>query len=619
MLKSLYRLLASLKLAVTLIIVLAAVLAWATILESRHGRELAQWYVYGAPWFLFLLAALGVNILAATLIRIPWRRRQTGFVITHAGLLVLLAGSVQTFFAGIDGQVTLRQGRPVDHVLITNRSRITALRKTDQGRVSSEFSFQPGAVDWPDDRQLDFGDADGFGLKVVKFYRHGREQTEWVEDPLDYQGSVLRLALCGPDFRPIATEWLSASTFGGEAVLGPAHFDLWPVPVASMVQDFLDPPQDDLGESGVLSVHWNGQMQRYPVANSLGKPITLEGSGIVFEIAEYLPNAKPNADGTFVSSGMQAENPLLELKVQLPDQDQPRRQIAFAKLPLLTLDAVHGTDLPVKFWYHHPQVTPIAGAAFVQGPDGTLYCRSVRGNAYQQVQTVKQGDRIPLDSEFNVLVEKHLPHARQEVSFLPVELGPGESTKNEAVALVEVRTGRQSRRVWLRRNDDQYGMRRIVTDTGPVALSFTYDQVPLGFQLELKEFRRELNPGRVGNASFASTVRVVDPAGPVDEQREISMNEPLVHDKFTLYQSSFREEGDGTDVSILTAAYDPGRFLKYLGSLMICIGIAVMFYMRSYLFQKVPLFRSPGRDAATLPCRSVEMNSNSTDSVAGAA
>ena len=191
MLKSLYRLLASLRLAVTLIVVLAAVLAWSTILESRHGRELAQWYVYGAPWFLILLTALGVNILAATLLRLPWRRRQTGFVITRAGLLVLLAGSVQTFLAGIDGQVTLQQRHPVDHVLVTNRSRITALRQTDRGRVSSEFSFQPGAVDWPEDRQLDFGDTDGFGLKVVKFYRHAREQTEWVDDPIDYQGPVL--------------------------------------------------------------------------------------------------------------------------------------------------------------------------------------------------------------------------------------------------------------------------------------------------------------------------------------------------------------------------------------------------------------------------------------------
>ena len=40
-----------------------------------------------------LLAFLGDNILCAALIRYPWKKRQTGFVITHAGLLILLAGS----------------------------------------------------------------------------------------------------------------------------------------------------------------------------------------------------------------------------------------------------------------------------------------------------------------------------------------------------------------------------------------------------------------------------------------------------------------------------------------------------------------------------------------------
>ena len=83
--------LASLKLAVILIVVLAAVLAWATLLESASGREYAQWYVYKSDWFIGLLGLLGVNILAATLIRWPWTKSRSGFVMTHAGLLVLLA------------------------------------------------------------------------------------------------------------------------------------------------------------------------------------------------------------------------------------------------------------------------------------------------------------------------------------------------------------------------------------------------------------------------------------------------------------------------------------------------------------------------------------------------
>ena len=62
--------LGSLKLGVVLLVVLAAVLAWATLLESSRGREYAAWYVYSSPWFVSLLGTLGLNILAAALVRL---------------------------------------------------------------------------------------------------------------------------------------------------------------------------------------------------------------------------------------------------------------------------------------------------------------------------------------------------------------------------------------------------------------------------------------------------------------------------------------------------------------------------------------------------------------------
>ena len=76
-----------LKLAVFSLSSLAASLAFATWFESSYGTTAAQDYVYKSTWFAVLLAFLAVNILCAALIRFPWKKRQTGFVITHAGLL----------------------------------------------------------------------------------------------------------------------------------------------------------------------------------------------------------------------------------------------------------------------------------------------------------------------------------------------------------------------------------------------------------------------------------------------------------------------------------------------------------------------------------------------------
>src|SRR3954454_10864891 len=107
---AIYRFLASLKLAVFSLGTLAAVLAYATFFESWHGTSAVQEWIYQTKWFAVLLAFLGVNILCAALIRYPWKRRQTGFVITHAGLLVLLAGSFYSLKTSEEGQVGMTEG-----------------------------------------------------------------------------------------------------------------------------------------------------------------------------------------------------------------------------------------------------------------------------------------------------------------------------------------------------------------------------------------------------------------------------------------------------------------------------------------------------------------------------
>src|SRR5690348_3421823 len=79
-----YRFLASLKLAVISLSLLAGTLAYATFYEKWHGTAAVNEAIYRGPYFAILLAFLGTNILCAALIRFPWKKRQTGFVITHA-------------------------------------------------------------------------------------------------------------------------------------------------------------------------------------------------------------------------------------------------------------------------------------------------------------------------------------------------------------------------------------------------------------------------------------------------------------------------------------------------------------------------------------------------------
>jgi len=124
-----FRFCASLKLAVVVIALLILELAIATFYEARFSAEAAQLRVYGSPFFVLTLAALAVNVLAAAVIRFPWTRRQSGFVVTHLGIEILLAGCLASFLYGVDGQVALRPGETADQISLRRELVVVAIEK----------------------------------------------------------------------------------------------------------------------------------------------------------------------------------------------------------------------------------------------------------------------------------------------------------------------------------------------------------------------------------------------------------------------------------------------------------------------------------------------------------
>ena len=63
--KRVVRWIGSLSIAVPLLVVIAAVLAWGTIYEARFGTAAVQQTVYRSWWFQTLLGFLAVNLAMA--------------------------------------------------------------------------------------------------------------------------------------------------------------------------------------------------------------------------------------------------------------------------------------------------------------------------------------------------------------------------------------------------------------------------------------------------------------------------------------------------------------------------------------------------------------------------
>jgi hypothetical protein len=118
----LIRLLGSLKLALLLLATIAVACAVATFMESRFDATVAKAWIYKSPWFVAWLGVLCINLFAATLTRWPWRKRHAGFIMTHYGIILLLAGAVTGSKLGFEGNVTLRTDGGPQRRVVTDRS-----------------------------------------------------------------------------------------------------------------------------------------------------------------------------------------------------------------------------------------------------------------------------------------------------------------------------------------------------------------------------------------------------------------------------------------------------------------------------------------------------------------
>lgn len=600
--------LGSLKLAVVLLMTLAVVIAIATVLEADHGRAFAQWHVYHSRWFVVLLMLLGVNIFAAAASRWPWKRHQTGFVVTHVGLLVLLAGSVQSFVGGIEGQVTLAEGEAAGTMTVPQQSQITAAWEGRPEEAPYYFSFEAGPSDWSPTTTLNLGEVDGITARVLHYYNQAVAKEDWIVDETGVGGPVVKFKVEGPHGGG-NEELLADQDFGDETYVGPIRVQLRRASSQAMLDDFLKPPTN-LGKNGLLLAYYANQVKHISIDEQVGKKIILDDTGLAVEIVEYLVNAKPDMHHHFHSAGDEPRNPLLELKVHEPSK-KPLRQLAFAKSPLLSLDPVLGQTCSVKFHYLHPAVKLETAAELMQASDGQLYCRTFADQKLRVHARLAAGARVPIAGDFTLSLIEYMPHARQKIVFEPQPPGANRKEKAEAAVELEINAAGITRTFWLQRNHPVYGARSMATPNGILTVRMGHGEAPLGFLLRLVEFRKGVNPGGVGNAAFSSVVRLVDKEKNIDEERVISMNEPLTHNGLTFYQSGFNEAGHDIKTSTFSVGRDPGRGVKYAGCLLICLGIGIMFYMRAYFFKRAtpPMDReaSEATAQAELPVQPSEL------------
>jgi hypothetical protein len=220
-LKKLLRFLGSLKLAVFVILSLAAIAAIGTVFEANYNAETAQKLVYHSNYMKFVIGLLVVNLVFSALERWPWKKRHTGFIVAHVGLLTIILGSLITNLKGVDGSMVFGIGESNRYISVNENELLVYVTGDDLiyhllYRKPVDF-----LVDDPKKYPVEFKFGEDT-LCASDFYPYAVQKQEVGPATDEKALPALRFQLFND--RVNLTEWLQQSSNGKAAVmpLGPA-------------------------------------------------------------------------------------------------------------------------------------------------------------------------------------------------------------------------------------------------------------------------------------------------------------------------------------------------------------------------------------------------------------
>jgi hypothetical protein len=611
---------ASLKLAVVLLATLIIAAIAGTLYESSFDAKVARAYVYGAPWFNLWLVLLGANLTCSAFSRWPWRKHHLAFLITHLGIITLLIGSLIGRIWGIEGTITLFKGEPPANRLLVDERQ---LRVHDVDGIvkgfPAEFLHHPPTPQHP----RDLGPlASGARLQIVDYAP--AIEGKLNPKPLSDGGvSALHFTIATAMMNQHLETWLVADhPQHGSFSMGLANIELkrgtapdsdrgdspnrppstatdQAVDLEESIFAFSKAPNEQIGRvrkggstgakvrllapmdgnKGQVLISSGDKEASFDVAKSLGRDIAIAGTPFTLKIDNYWPdfrieNGKPNSLS-----------------------DQPNNPVV-----LVTL---HGKGIPASETTPNPhgntEVPGTGGAPAMPAPgEGapnhlTLFIADDGAITYELVsrKNGKSSGRIELNellptgwADWQLVVDNAMPHAQERMDFNPVN---SQTTPATADLPDGLRLRIQQNGETLERWAPAGWQIAVPTSPSPTMVAYGWRVIGLPIGLQLLDFEVKRNEGSDSPAGFKSTLGVITTDGET-AKGECWMNHPFSYPgtwwhtwtglTYKISQASWNPENLGqSTVQILR---DPGWLLKWIGSLLVVIGVFMMFYLQPY-------------------------------------
>jgi len=579
--------LGSLKQAVVLILVIAVACAIATIYESKFNSAVAQYYIYENPLFILWLVLLCLNLICSAATRWPWQRKHLGFVITHGGIILLLVGAVIGKTIGWEASVTLNKGEEPTGLLLRNET-ILLFEGVQSGeiyttplsvKVRPPSEKKPRIYTVPESKLELVADNYSEGLAIV---------SRLVED--EQAGTaegvhlVLHSNMMGQD--------LNVNLMATPAEL--ATYDMFGLAKIKLLDKL--PPLDKT-KKVVADTYRETQMI---LANNPDQPVAHNTSG---KLTGYQFLLERNATGTDFT--------LKALGPSKRERSFPIKEILDKTFP----GEEEGTTIQVvRFWNDLKMVNgaPVEASNEPNNPAAlitlsgflepekkapimllarkdseTVAFRVLRGETVLKEGVLDKNTAQPLGwADWAAKVEGSYAKAKMvsQTEEAPKLSSPDQQTIPGLRVHLRSDAGEKGPTVWLASGTT----RLLQLDQQLVRVGFGLKTQRIPFTVGLENFQVPRDPGTDIPANYISSVRFHDPKTGEKIAGHIEMNHPASYPDdlwraFTGSTFKFSQAGwdpKNLNQTSLQVLHDPGWLLKWIGSLLISLGIFMSFYWK---------------------------------------
>ncbi len=561
--------------AISLIVTLAAVLAFATVYESQHGTPAVQQAVYKTWWFLGLLGVIFLNVFFASLSRLPYKKEHLGFHITHIGLLILLAGSMLTCLIGVEGQLALSEGEAGEKI-VTDTEQVLFWREGEsRARVLERaFSAKLNRKAW--EQKFSDDKNEEIVVSLDGFVSDSRLEVSYEpsgESPNPMMEGILFNENMSQPF------WIAS---GSDLMIGPAKIRFESVEDAARFQALLKTPPKKNVQIGkgelTLSIPAQQITAAFPLEEILKKKRKIPGTDLSVAAVQFYTHALVE-NNQLVNYSKELINPAIEFEIEGPKGIE--KHVAFSLFPQFA--SLHGKTsrnygVETRYTLEMPALESPNTLTVYRGPNDRFIYRATKKSG-AKAGTLTLGETIEtgwMDLKFKM--KKFYPKAKEKLEVLPLSGDPKGANPVPALhATFQNRNNFIKSEVWVQKGsmaqvplgDDRWNIRY-----GPKA-------VPLGFSVKLKDFVLKKYPGSNSPMSYESFVEVSDSHRNKNFPAHIHMNHPLVYNGYKLFQASYSQNPGEPEISVFSVKRDPGVPFIYGGSAILVAGILILFTGKS--------------------------------------